>query len=67
MGFFKNYDSEQTLYDDLISLCTSKNTNSQHLSIRNVKVVILAIYNIGLDWMSEQDKAEWEGFYHRRI
>jgi len=67
MGFFKDLTQEQPFYDELVNLCTPTGTRKACLTIRNAKVLVLAIHNLHLEWMSEQDRAEWEGFYHRRI
>jgi hypothetical protein len=67
MGFFKNLDQEQPLFDDLINLCTPVTIQRTCLTLRNLKILTLAIFNIYLPWMNEQDRSEWEGFYHHRI
>jgi hypothetical protein len=67
LGFFRDLNQEQPYYDELVNLCTPSVTRKMHLTIRNAKVLVLAIHNLHLDWMTEQDKAEWEGYYHRRI
>ncbi len=53
MGFFKDLNSEQPIYDDLIHLSTSKTTNKIHLTVRNAKAIVLAINNIYCEWMRE--------------
>lgn len=50
-----------------MNLCTPKTTKKLSLSIRNTKALVLAINNIHSDWMNDQDRSEWDGFYHRRI
>ena len=46
MGFFRDLNTEQHLYDEMVNLCTPKATKRLCLSIRNTKGLVLAINNI---------------------
>lgn len=68
MGLFKDIGAtEESLYEELLKLLCMKGKSQPVFTVRNIKLVVLAISDIHMDWMSEQDKSEWEGFYHRRI
>jgi hypothetical protein len=67
VGFFVDLTSEQHFYDELVHLCTAKTTGKLHMTIRNARAIVFGIYNIHQEWMGEQDKSEWEGYYHQRI
>ncbi len=53
MGFFRDLNSEQFLYDDLVNICTPKATKKLNLTVRNAKTLVLGINNIYQEWMSE--------------
>lgn len=46
LGFFRDLSTEQVLYDDLVNLCIPAGTNRLYITTRNVKVIVLAIFNI---------------------
>ena len=68
LGLIKDIGrKEERIYDDFLGLISLQSTRKPVFTLRNTKVLLVAVHNIHVDWMSEQDKSEWEGSYHTRI
>lgn len=68
LGLIKDIGrQEERIYEDFLGLVSFKSTKAPMLTLRNTKTLLIALHNIHVEWMSEQDKSEWEGSYHTRI